>query len=68
MQPSPNISIIHIPTPAELLSLNEQLLNLKVLYDAAVTRDFSIETVNLISSQIKEVEKAIEARKEFLKG
>ena len=51
----------------ELNSLNLQLENLKVLYEAAVSKDFSIQTVKLISAQIKQVEKAVESRKEKLK-
>ena len=53
--------------PAELLSLNEQLLNLKVVYENAVFGDMPLADIQKISAQIKEVERLIVERKEFLK-
>jgi hypothetical protein len=52
--------------PAQLISLNEQLLNLKVIYEHAVT-DMPFSDIKKISNQIKQVEKAISERKEHIK-
>jgi len=50
----------------ELSSLNLQLENLKVIQEDAMVKGFSIETIKMINSHIKEVEKAIEERKILL--
>jgi hypothetical protein len=60
-------SFIIVPVmPAELMSLNEQLLNLKIVYEYAVYSDMPYEDIKKITRQIKEVEKAIAGRKELL--
>jgi hypothetical protein len=53
--------------PAQLLSLNEQLLNLKVVYEHAVFSDMPLADIKKISNQIKTVEKLIAERKEFIR-
>jgi hypothetical protein len=52
--------------PAQLMHLNEQLLNLKVVYEAAVLGDMPLSDIKKISNQIKELEKKIETRKEYI--
>jgi hypothetical protein len=53
--------------PAELLNLNEQLLNLKIVYEDAVFNDKPLAVIQKISAQIKVVEKLIAERKEYMK-
>lgn len=52
--------------PKELIDLNEQLLNLKIIYEDAVLNDKPINEIKKINAQIKELEKAIEERKAFI--
>jgi len=53
--------------PAELISLNEQLLKLKIMYESAVFSDMPVKDIKKISDQIIAVEKAIAERKELIK-
>lgn len=50
----------------ELNSLHLQLENLKILQEEAMLKSFSIHTLKMLSSQIKEVEKAIAERTNLL--
>ena len=50
----------------ELNSLQLQLENLKVLKEDAMLKGFSLSTIKMLASQIKEVEKAIADRKILL--
>jgi hypothetical protein len=50
----------------ELNSLNLQLENLKLLQEDAMIKGFSLSTITMLTSQIKEVEMAIEKRKILL--
>jgi hypothetical protein len=52
--------------PAELMYLNEQLLNLKIVYEHAVFSDMPFADIKKISKQIHEIEKAISNRKNLL--
>jgi hypothetical protein len=53
--------------PAELISLNEQLLKLKIMYESAVFSDMPVKDIKKISDQIIAVEKAIAERREYIK-
>jgi hypothetical protein len=52
--------------PAELINLNEQLLNIKTIYEDALLGDKSIEEIKKLNNQIKQIEKLIEKRKEII--
>jgi len=52
--------------PAELMHLNEQLLNIKIIYEDAIRNDRPLAELKRLSNQLKEIEKAIEARKEYI--
>jgi len=53
--------------PAELLNLNEQLLNIKIVYEDAVFKNKPLMEIQKISYQIRVLEKLIEERKEHIK-
>ena len=53
--------------PVQLMHLNEQLLNLKVVYETAVLNNISLSEIKKINNQIKDIEQQIEARKEYIK-
>jgi hypothetical protein len=52
--------------PAELISLNEQLLNLKIVYEYAVYSDMPYGDIKKTPNQIKEVERTIAGSRELL--
>jgi hypothetical protein len=49
------------------MSLNEQLLNLKIVYEHAVFSDMQLEDIKKIKGQIEAIEIAIAERKEYVK-
>ena len=50
----------------ELQSLKLQLENMKILYEDAMMKGYSMETIKLYFNQIKEIEELIEKRKKKL--
>jgi hypothetical protein len=61
-------SLITSPVmPSQLMSLNEQLLNLKIVYEHAVFSGMPLEDIKKIKGQIEAIEIAIAERKEYVK-
>jgi hypothetical protein len=62
----PILPFIHTFMPTQLMKLNEQLLNLKIVHEHAVFSDMPLKDIKKISKQIKEIEMLIAERKEII--
>jgi len=51
-----------------LSSLQNQLDNLNIIFEEAITKEYSIDKIKVIFSQIKDLQKMIAERKKHLNG